>query len=834
MLPVYAHERELLDALKHHPVVVVEGPTGSGKTTQIPQILLRAGIQGRIGVTQPRRIAAVSVAWRIAEEQNVAVGQEVGFAIRFDDQTGPNTRVKVMTDGILLMEAQRDPLLADYDVIVIDEAHERSLNIDFALGLLKGILRKRHDLRVIVSSATLQPDTFMHFFGDLGEDVPVVRILARPFPVEIVWRPVDRAGPDDIPEAVAREVARIHREGLPGHVLCFLAGEDQIKRTHTAILRHLSAGRSGERDHVVLPLYGALTREDQERVFARFAGQRKIIVATNIAETSITIDDVRFVIDCGTAKIPRFSSRTGILALREEGIPQASADQRLGRAGRTAAGTCIRLYSQRDFDTRPRFGDPEIVRLDLSEVVLRLCGLGFPQVEEFDFPTPPSRARLHAALDELLRLGAIDRERHVTQIGKEILMLPLTPQLARCAVEAAHRWPEALDDTLAAVALLSGRSPLTFPQGQEDAARAAQARFAEPMGDVATMVAMYRAWQKAPDRPAFARKWFLDQHTLTFAENAHHQLADLSRDLKWTVGLGAPFELLVRSLAAGFSHQFLASRGRFFEGPGEERFYAHPGSVLYSQPPRFAVATELVISNRAYARQLSPVKPAWIAELHPDLAAHWRIRPDREGGHEARGEVQPKEVVPTHLQLRGISLPIEMRKNKPTLEIPQDRLEELLRSNEPPPANARRWQAGVRVGTLLFAQGTPLQALLAQLPTMRLPPAGERLTCPVPEGALLEIDRNLHTLERHLSSLLQPAQGGQKRPGWVALVANGGGGYWFEVITDWREAVETTAVSLENLAEQLEDDEPLRPEVQALQDEFEVIAASWEPKGRQR
>ncbi len=832
LLPVYAHERELLDALKRHPVVIVEGPTGSGKTTQIPQMLLRAGIQGRIGMTQPRRIAAVSVAWRIAEEQNVAIGDEVGFAIRFDDRTGPRTRIKVMTDGILLQEAQRDRLLSDYDVIVIDEAHERSLNIDFALGLLHGLLKIRHDLRVVISSATLQPETFIRFFGDLGEDVPVVRIDARPFPVDIIWRPTERQGPEDLPEAVAREVAQIHRARAPGHVLCFMPGEDAIKRTASAILRQIPTSRNGERDLVVLPLYGALTREDQERVFEPFVGQRKVIVATNIAETSITIDDVRFVIDCGTAKVPRFSARTGILALREEGIPQASADQRLGRAGRTAPGQCIRLYSERDYNDRPRYGDEEIVRLDLSEVVLRLCGLGFSQVEDFAFPTPPTRARLHAALDELLRLGAITRERQVTAIGKEILRLPLTPQLARCAVEAAMRWPEALDDVLAAVALLSGRSPLQFPPGREEAARQAHARFAEPMGDVAVMVSLYKAWRAAADPAAFARKWYVDQHTLAFAQNAHEQLADLAHELGWEVGQGASYEFLARSLAAGFSHQILANRGRFFEGVGDERFYAHPGSVLYANPPRFAVATELVVSNRAYARQLSPVRPSWVVELRPDLAARWRLKSDRVEERKEISEPTVAALKPKELLLGGVALPIDWKKNKPTLEIPQRAIEQIILSGEQPPPEARRWTAAVRVGDLLFGQGTPLQALLQQLPSMALPQAGVKLTCPVPEGALLEIDRNLHTIERHLVDLLTPAQGGQRRPGWVTLVGNGGGGYWFEVITDWREAVETTAVSLEALADDLDDDEPIREEVLARQETVEGLARTWETKRR--
>ena len=833
-LPVYACERQLLDALKHHPVVVVEGPTGSGKTTQIPQILLRAGVAGRIGMTQPRRIAAVSVAWRIAAEQGVTVGEEVGFAIRFDDQTGPRTRVKVMTDGILLQEAQRDPLLADYDVIVIDEAHERSLNIDFALGLLHGILRQRRDLRVVVSSATLQPETFIQFFGNLGEDVPVVRIDARPFPVTVQWRPVTRQGPDDVPDAVAREVAAIHKARAPGHVLCFLPGEDAIKRTVGAIARHL-APQGGGREVIVLPLYGALTREDQERVFAEFTGQRKVIVATNIAETSITIDDVRFVIDCGTAKVPRFSARSGILALREEGIPQASADQRLGRAGRTAPGTCIRLYAERDFAARPRFGDPEIVRLDLSEVVLRLCGLGFSQVEEFAFPTPPTRARLHAALDELLRLGAIDRERRVTAIGKEILRLPLTPQLARCAVEAAMRWPEALDDVLAALALLSGRSPLLFPQGQEEAARRAHGQFAQPMGDVAQMVAVYRAWQNSQDPLQFARRTFVDPSTLTFAAHAHRQLGDLAGELGWNVGQGAPYELLARSLATGFSHQLLCSRGRFYEGPGDEKFYPHPGSVLYAHPPRFAVATELVVSNRAYARQLSPVRPAWIAELRPDLAARWNLRPEKQpaSAKRERPPEPPPAPRPTTLRLGGLELPVTLHRHKPAVTIPADAIERILLAAEPVPAEARRWSASVRVGDLLFAEGTPLQALLQQLPTMPLPPPGQRLACPVPEGALLEVDRNLHTLERHLGDLLQPAKGGQKRPGWVALVGNGGGGYWFEVVGDWREAVETTAVSLDALAGDLDDAEAIRPEVVERQVEIEKLARSWsDPRRR--
>jgi ATP-dependent helicase HrpA len=809
LLPVYTHETELIAALRRHQVVVVQGPTGCGKTTQIPQMILRAGLtEGIIGVTQPRRIAAVSVSWRIAEEQDVVLGQEVGFTIRFDDKTSQATRIQLMTDGILLQEARKDPDFSRYGVLIIDEAHERTLNIDFLLGLLHGVLQRRPDLRVIVSSATIQPERFVEFFRTASQEdhVPVVKIDARPHPVEVVYHPLDSGHPDDVADAIANEVAVLHKGGHPGHVLAFLPGEDAIKRTATAI------ARQSLRDLVVLPLYGALTREEQERVFEPFAGRRKVILATNIAETSITIDDTRYVIDTGQAKVPRVSARTGIMVLREEGISRASADQRMGRAGRTAPGTCIRLYPRQDFLRRQEFTDEEITRLDLSEVVLRLIDLGVREVEEFPFPTPPQPRRMQAALESLEAMGAVDRGRRLTDVGRKMVPFPLTPALARMVVEAGMRFPDVVDEVLVVAAFTSTRQPQMYPAGREDAARKAHATFAQPLGDAVTAVKMVRGWQQAEDREGYCRRWFLDPSAMAFIASAHNQLAGIAERMGILRVSGGDPVGIVRSVAAGFAGQILANRGRHFEGPGEDRIFVHPASTLYGTSARFVVAAEIVVNQRAYARQVSLLKSAWVAELRPQFAERFGVRSEK--AHKDEGiKAGP---TPGRVQLGTVSLEVDSRKGRPRVDLPYEALEALqgLTAADLPPG-AAAWQARLVVGEHIFATGTPLGALLATLPLLPLPKPGADLRCSVPEGALLELDRNQHTLARHLPALLQPMLPSHgKRPGWVMLVANGGGGYWFEVGMDWREVLETSLTSLEDLQQALPDEDPLQPEVE--------------------
>jgi HrpA-like RNA helicase len=798
-LPVHRHAAEIVAAIKAHQVVVLTGPTGSGKTTQLPQLLLAAGITDRrIGVTQPRRIAAVSVAGRIAQEQGVELGREVGYSIRFDDRTSPGTRVQVMTDGILLQIARTTPLFDEFGVIVVDEAHERTLNVDFVLGLLHEALLERADLRVVVSSATLRPETFVEFFQDVGV-VPIVSVDARPHPVDVVWRSLQYGGIDDLVDTVAREVAGIHRRKEMGHVLVFLSGEDGIKRCGEA-LAQCNLGN----DLVVLPLYGALTREQQERVFADLPGKRKVVLATNIAETSITIDGVRFVIDSGLAKVPRFSARTGIQALREEGISQASADQRAGRAGRTAPGTCIRLYSQQSYRSRPMFLDEEILRLDLAEVVLRMLDLGIRDVEGFPLPTLPPRGRVRAALEALEGLHAIDRARHLTAVGRRMVPFPLSPSLARMVVEAAERFPDVVDEVLAYAAWLGTRSPLLFPDGAESRARAAHQSFAHPLGDAVTAVRILQAYHEADDKPGFCKRNFLDHHGLQFVVSAWSQLRYIAGVLGVVVHSGGNPEGIVRCVAQGFAPWILRAHGRAYEGPGDDKIFLHPGSNLADACPRFVVAAELVVTQRPYARQVSALRPAWVVEARPDLAQAWHL--DRERVQRQEGQAP---VVPEHLDLDGIRLAVDARKGKGRVELGWREVLALRALPDPPtvPDSARRWQARLQLDGVTWAQGTPLATLLAQLPILPLPETDRPEACDVPEGALLEFDRNRHALLRHLPRLAAPlTTGNGRRGGWLMLVANGAGGYWFEVAGEFREAVEVTATSLEALRDEAEYD----------------------------
>ncbi|MSQ82753.1 MAG: ATP-dependent RNA helicase [Myxococcales bacterium] len=806
-LPIYAAQQALVDAVARHQVTVVVGPTGCGKTTQLPQMLLRAGITPlMIGITQPRRLAAVSVAWRIAQEQQVQCGEQVGYCIRFDDQSGPTTRLRIMTDGILLQEARADPHWSRYGVLVIDEAHERSLNIDFVLGLLHEALRFRPDLRVIVSSATLQPQKFVDFFSDVCGTVPVVTIDARPYPVQKMWQPIADFSPETLAESVAQEVTRALRTDADGHVLVFLPGEDAIKRAMAALQM-----RGLDKTCAILPLYGALERSEQERVFAEF-GRPKIILATNIAETSLTIDGVTTVIDSGLAKVPRFMPRTGISVLREEGISRASADQRLGRAGRTAPGRCVRLYAERDYQQRPAFTDEEILRLDLAETVLALVDLGVDDLESFAFPTPPPHGRLVAAVQSLQALGAIDDRRHLTAIGRKMVPFPLNPTLARLVVEAGQDHPQVADEACILAAWSSSRSPMLFPAGQEDRARRVQAKWADPLGDVGTAIKVYRAWSKSGDREWFCNQNFLDPATLAFIAKAHVQLLEIAAHQGLSTKGGGDAHELMYCVTVAYAANAMINRGRHFEIGSGERVYLHPSSALYGQPPRFAVASEIVVSQRTYARQVVAVRPAWLMQLRPDLAARWQLRPDKlrpdKVGTDKVGTGEgPPPQVPQTLQIGPVQVAVIAGKGRPRVDLLLAQALEIAQAGRLDlPETARRWQARIVVGERVLASGTPLAALVGLLPVLPLPKTAADLHCTVPEGALLEVDRGRHTLLRHLPELLQPmAQHTGKRAGWAALVCNGDDGYWYEVMPDYRDAVETTAAALGQLGNQIDD-----------------------------
>ena len=470
-LPVSERREDIAAAIRDHQVVVVAGETGSGKTTQLPKICLELGrgVTGMIGHTQPRRIAARSVAERIAEETGTEPGGVIGHQVRFTDRSGPDTLVKVMTDGILLAELQRDRMLSAYDTIIIDEAHERSLTIDFLLGYLKQLLPRRPDLKVVITSATIDPDKFArHFTDERGEPAPVVEVSGRTYPVEVRYRPLLEPGyDDDEGEAVARDqteaiVEACHElvaEG-PGDILVFLPGEREIRDTADVLSAETwGGGVRGEVD--VVPLYARLSAADQHRVFERHT-RRRIVLATNVAETSLTVPGIRYVVDTGWARISRYSLRAKVQRLPIEPVSQASARQRSGRCGRVAEGIAIRLYSEEDFESRPTYTDPEILRTNLASVILQMISLGLGEISRFPFLDPPDRRQVTAALQLLDELGALRPERQgeprrLTAVGRQLAAFPVDPRLARMLVEAGRLG--VLDEVTVIAAALSVQDP---------------------------------------------------------------------------------------------------------------------------------------------------------------------------------------------------------------------------------------------------------------------------------------------------------------------------------------------------------------------------------------
>lgn len=798
-LPAHRHAAEIVDAVRRHQVVVVEGPTGSGKTTQVPQLLADAGITDlMIGVTQPRRIAAVSVAWRIAAERDVELGQEVGYAIRFDDKTSDKTQIKIMTDGLLLQEARTDHDFGRYGVIIVDEAHERTLNIDFTLGLLQRALLRRADLRVVVSSATLDPRLFQRFFGGLGKEVPLVSIDSRPFPVDIRWRPQRSGDFDELIESVCRTVQRIHEADEEGDVLVFLAGAAAIRRCEER-LTQLGVHRGG----VILPLFGGLTRDEQERIFSEMPGLRKIVLSTNIAETSVTVPGVRHVIDTGRVKVMHVQPKTGVRTLREELVSQASADQRAGRAGRTAPGTCTRLYSEHDYEERPKFAVEEVLRLDLREVVLRLVDLGVTDIETFALPRKPPRHRLKLAIEQLMSMDAIDVDRGLTSVGRRMVPFPLSPSLARAVIAAADEHPDVVDEVLLVCAALSGRQPWVFTPNEESAARSAHRRFHHPLGDALTMIELVKAFLAAGDKTRFCTRNHVDPDLLAYIVKSHGQLCDVAESLGIrVVGGGAPSGV-VKSLARGHKDNVLMGSGRNYESVHGLRCSIHPGSSLWRSEQRFVLSTDLIVLRRPYAAQVSVLRAEWLAALFPDLASQWGLRAPRSPLHKRNVE---RAELPSHVVVGGVELSINVQRGKAYVDIPAEHVEALLRV---PPrsldADVARLKSSIHVGDYRFSPGVPLGAQLGQLAWMPLPEPDADLRCVVPEGALLDFDRNLHTIERHVDELMAPMLPSKgKRPGWCCLVANGVGSYWFEVIPGFRDAVSATALSLEDLIDRLD------------------------------
>ncbi|TAN54707.1 MAG: ATP-dependent RNA helicase HrpA [Betaproteobacteria bacterium] len=636
-LPISARRDEIRSALEHNPVVIVCGETGSGKTTQIPKILLEMGrgAHGLIGHTQPRRIAARSVAARIAEELKTELGGLVGYKVRFNDKVGAHTAIKLMTDGILLAETQGDPQLRAYGTLIIDEAHERSLNIDFLLGYLKQLLPRRGDLKVVIASATIDAEKFSRHFNA----APVIEVSGRLYPVEVRYRPVggdaEDTTRDEEEQALADAVQELCREGA-GDVLVFLPGEREI-RDAAEVLRRLAPARPGEAREI-LPLYARLSSAEQDRVF-RPGGARRVVLATNVAETSLTVPRVRYVVDTGQARVKRYSYRNKVEMLRVENISQAAAQQRAGRCGRVADGVCIRLYSEAEFASRPAYTDPELLRASLAAVILRALSLGLGKVEAFPFLDAPAPRAIADGYALLAELGAVDQGNELTGIGRELARLPLDPRIGRMLIAA--RDAQCVEQMLVIAAALSVQDPRQRPLEQAAAADERHARFADERSDFLAFLKLWQALEQ-PNPRRYCREHFLSLPRLREWRDVHRQLAAVLDELGWRASSVNPAKpeghgAIHRALLAGL----LGNVGMKDEAEGNYtgargiKFWVHPGSWT-RKPGQWIVAAELVETTRLYARTVASIDPKWLEAVGAHVL---RRHPERPHWERSRAQV---------------------------------------------------------------------------------------------------------------------------------------------------------------------------------------------------
>jgi ATP-dependent helicase HrpA len=646
-LPVSERADEIASLIRNHQVVVLTGETGSGKTTQLPKIALAAG-RGRFGLighTQPRRIAARSVAERIAKELGEEVGATVGFKVRFSEKAKEDGFVKLMTDGILLAETQGDKFLNAYDTIIIDEAHERSLNIDFLLGYLRQLLPKRPDLKVIITSATIDAERFaLHFQDRHGKPAPLIAVSGRTYPVDVLYRSTQSEDDDEekLEEAIADAVDELWLNG-PGDVLVFLPGEREIRETQDILRRRLKPGTE------ILPLFSRLSVQDQQRIFSGSNG-RRVILSTNVAETSLTVPGIRYVVDTGLARLNRYSVKNKVQMLQIEKISQASANQRAGRCGRVGPGVCIRLYGEDDFNARSAFTDPEILRSSLAGVILRLASLGMGRVQEFPFIEPPSSRAIADGTALLQELGALNVEGELTPIGRELSRIPVDPRIGRMLVEGKKLG--VLPEVLVIAAALSVPDPRERPFEARDAADRAHQWFKDAKSDFLSLLNVWKFFAELRDEGGHkkqvqaCREKFLNWLRLREWRDLHGQLKESLRDLSWNVeaelSKEPPFEMFHRALLPGLLGNIgvKSDEGDFFLGARGIKFHPFPGSGVDKKGLKWLMAAELAETTRLYARTLARIDPDWIEPAAGDVLSRNYFEPkwDRASGQVIASE----------------------------------------------------------------------------------------------------------------------------------------------------------------------------------------------------
>jgi len=876
-LPIYQQKAKILEALAANQVIVVESPTGSGKTTQLPIILYEAGYasKGVIGITQPRRIATLSVSDFIARQLHTTIPGIVGYKMRFEDATAPNTAIKIMTDGILLQEMKLDPYLAHYSVIMVDEAHERSLNIDFILGLLKKVLEARSEFRVIVSSATINAEVFSEYFGEC----PVVRIDAPMYPVRVVYDAIKtapevllnpepgagkveegyyRSSDEALYEKILSIVGRVVEGDAgaePGDILIFLPGEKTIKEC----LQSLMASRWARRLHCI-PLYARLGKDEQEKVFEPAPeGKIKVVISTNIAETSVTIDGITVVIDSGLAKINYYNPRTFTASLIETPISKASCNQRKGRAGRTRPGICYRLYSIKDFDSRPLYPTEEIHRTDLSEVLLRMAELGITDFEHFDFITKPPKSAIRGAIEVLNLLEALNPDRTLTRIGQMMCAFPLLPKLSRMIVEAILRYPDVISETLIAAAFLSTTSPYILPPGEETEARAAHHRFRDPMGDFASYLQLYEAFTSAEDTAKFCERNYLDERTLHEIVRIKQQLELIVSDLGVPIGSGGAISDYLCAVSRGLIQFVCARQGRgLFSSLTAEKIQIHPGSVMFRQDADFIVAGEIVRTTRMYAMSVSPLSKAQLYRISPELAE--QLIAIRQKGPSAakslRSTKEKERALPAERSVQEQSPDVVLRKRKPEQQRREAsagaRPDTISLGGEVFPLEGKTsskrtvvldWERLSRIAPLIGAVDEEFsKSLRARVEWGKVQLFnGEKLTTVLKALKWIDIGRDLsaswplHTnfsleaktadqsiaaLANSLEAVLHVTKFGKRgKLGFIGLFSDGVGNFWYQPTRSFAEALNQSLASAELLvdyAEKLGLPQPLKEKISVL------------------
>ena len=830
-LPVYEQKQKILDCLEKNQVVIVESPTGSGKTTQIPVILYEAGYatNGVIAVTQPRRIAALSVSEFISKQLGTSYPGLVGYKMRFEDKTDASTKIKIMTDGILLQEMKLDPWLSKYSVIMVDEAHERSLNIDFVMGLLKRVLKERKDFRVIVSSATMNTQVFSEYF----DNAPIVSIDTITYPVSVIYDPIPGgvttttdAGCDLLLSKICNTVERVLDNGDEGGILIFLPGEKIIKDCLDRLYR-----MPFSRHLHILPLYGRLSKEEQEKVFDEPpTGKKKVIISTNIAETSVTISDITTVIDSGLCKLNFYNPRNFTSSLIESSVSKASCNQRKGRAGRTHEGSCYRLYKRMDFETRPEYTTEEIYRTDLSEVVLRMAELGITDFYNFDFIASPGKEGIIGAVDTLNMLGALDSDNCLSEIGKMMVRFPLEPRISRIIIEAIMRFPDVIDKALIAASFLSANSPFILPPNEEMEARKAHHRFRDMQGDFVTYLNIFNAYKQSDNKEKFCKKNYLDERVMAEIDNINYQLTQIVSDMNIPIvqGKGSYNDYLC-CIACGMIQFVCIRTGReSYHSLTADHICIHPGSVIFKQNPVFIVAGEIVRTSRIFAMSVSPLTKPMLDIINPslyeklqscknskvkDIEKELRIAKQKENKKDKNkkqaktiSNISEAELKENSLSLGDFLFEVTKIKGKKVALLPIEHFSlAVLQEKDKEKLNACGNLKGKIItrdkGVLL--EGEKLSLMINIIKNLEISPIAEKKWNRKMNANInnpIEKEQIIDSLDWILRTAI--AKQKNKEYGFITLFTDSKGNYWYKVSRGFSTALAESHASLETLIEE--------------------------------